>query len=118
MNFLGNLFGSSIPSIEPKQLYKQLNNGNKPFLLDVREPVEFNESHVAGAVLLPLGKLRLQMEKLPKEQEIVCICASGNRSSTAVRLLRAAGYNATNAKGGMYAWQMANLPTKRGMDHA
>jgi rhodanese-related sulfurtransferase len=54
------------------------------------------------------------MKELPKEREIVCVCASGNRSSSATRMLTGAGYNAINMKGGMSAWTRAKLAVKKG----
>jgi rhodanese-related sulfurtransferase len=54
------------------------------------------------------------MKELPPEREIVCVCASGNRSSSATRMLTGAGYNAVNMKGGMSAWRRADLAVKKG----
>jgi rhodanese-related sulfurtransferase len=115
MDFLSGLFGSSIPSISAAELNEKNKKANRPFLLDVRQPEEFREGHIAGAKLIPLGELRARMNELPKDREIVCICASGNRSSSAARQLTSAGYNAINMKGGMFVWQRAALPIKKGM---
>jgi rhodanese-related sulfurtransferase len=58
------------------------------------------------------------MNEVPRDQEIVCICASGHRSVPAVHTLKTAGYNASSMKNGMIAWQMAKLPVQRGMENA
>jgi rhodanese-related sulfurtransferase len=54
------------------------------------------------------------MKELPQSKEIVCVCASGNRSGSAARMLAKAGYNAVNMKGGMLAWRRANLSVRKG----
>lgn len=84
------------------------------FLLDVRQPEEFREGHIAGARLIPLGDLEKRLKDLPGNREIVCVCRSGNRSGTAARKLAAAGYKVSNLRGGMIAWARAGLPVKRG----
>jgi len=58
-----------------------------------------------------LGK---RINELPKDREIVCVCASGSRSRSATKLLVKAGYNAFDMKGGMFMWQRAQLPVKNG----
>jgi rhodanese-related sulfurtransferase len=115
MDFLSGLFGSSLPSISAAELNEKITQANRPFLLDVRQPEEFREGHIAGAKLIPLGELHARMKELPKDKEIVCVCASGSRSSSAVRQLTSAGFNVLNMKGGMFVWQRAALPVKKGM---
>ncbi|CAG0943455.1 partial thiosulfate sulfurtransferase, partial [Anaerolineae bacterium] len=48
------------------------------FILDVREPSEWNEFHVPGSTLIPLGSLAARVNELPRDQEIVVVCRSGN----------------------------------------
>ena len=86
-----------------------------PYLMDVREPGEFQNGHIEGVKVIPLGKLGNSLNKLPKDREILCVCQSGNRSSSAARLLIEAGYLAVNLNGGMFGWSRAGLPVKRGM---
>jgi rhodanese-related sulfurtransferase len=71
-----------------------------PFVLDVREPSEFAAGSVPGAVNIPLGQLRDRLGELPKDREIWAHCRSGQRSHTAVRILRQLGYEARNLSGG------------------
>jgi rhodanese-related sulfurtransferase len=54
------------------------------------------------------------MKELPQNREIVCVCASGNRSSSATRLLVKSGFHASNMQGGMLSWRRASLPVKKG----
>jgi rhodanese-related sulfurtransferase len=53
------------------------------------------------------------MKELPKDREIVCVCRSGHRSKSAAKQLVAAGYSASNMKGGMLAWGWSKLPVKK-----
>jgi rhodanese-related sulfurtransferase len=115
MDLLAGLFGSSVSSISVTELNEKIKKANRPFILDVRQPEEFREGHIAGAKLIPLGELRARMQELPKDREIVCVCASGSRSSSATRQLASAGFNVINMKGGMFVWQRAALPVKQGM---
>ena len=83
-------------------------------VLDVRQPDEYAESHVKGSTLIPLDQLALRFDELPKDQEIMVICRSGNRSGIATGLLQRAGFKASNVKGSMLAWQKHTLPVERG----
>jgi len=114
MNLLESHLGKPVESINVKKLDEKLKNGKKPFVLDVRQPAEYQSGHITGAKLIPLGELRNRMNELPENREIVCVCASGNRSGSATRMLTKAGFEATNMQGGMLAWQRSNLPIKKG----
>ena len=113
MSLFSALFGPSVPTMKPTEVQEKLKNGNRPFLLDVREKQELREGYISGAKLIPLRQLSGRIKELPKDREIVCVCRSGNRSRSAARQLIAAGYSASNMKGGMLAWGWSKLPTKR-----
>ena len=115
MNFLGSFFGEPVPTLSVLELYKEIENGKQPFLLDVRQPAEFRLGHIAGVKLIPLGELDRRIKEVPRDREIVCICASGHRSVPAVQQLQAAGYTASSLQNGMIAWQMAKLPINKGI---
>ena len=115
MGFLSFIFGDSVPTLSALDLQKKLKNGNKPFVLDVRQPEEFRLGHIPGAKLIPLGDLSRRIKEVPIKREIVCICATGHRSIPAVHKLMAAGYTASSIKNGMIAWQLARLPINKGM---
>jgi rhodanese-related sulfurtransferase len=114
VSFLSKLFGPPVPSIDAVTLQAKLNEKPKPLVLDVREPSEYAAGHIAGSTLLPLHQLAGRMSELPKDREIVCVCASGSRSSSAARQLTSAGYTVLNLNGGMSWWTHAGLPVKRG----
>ncbi len=85
------------------------------YLLDVREVSEWNEAHVEGAVLIPLGELQSRISEIPTDQDVLIICRSGNRSGQARDLLRAAGLmRTTSISGGINAWIAAGFPVVTG----
>ena len=116
MNFLSRFFGPPLPALNAQELSEKLKGGGskRPLVVDVRQLEEYREGHIAGAKLIPLGELGQRMKDLPKEREIVCVCASGSRSRSATKTLIGAGYKAIDMKGGMATWQRAGLPVKKG----
>ena len=112
---LQRLFGrapADASEIEPAEAKRRQDAGAK--LVDVREPSEWNAGHAPGATHIPLGQLPDRLDKLPKDRDVLFICASGNRSRTATRYARQAGLTrAFNVGGGMGAWRRAGLPVKR-----
>ena len=73
-------------------------------LLDVRQPEEIATENVPGAVNIPLGALRNQLDKLPRDQEINVFCRSGQRSYYATRILLQNGFKVRNISGGMLSF--------------
>ena len=66
-------------------------------IIDVREPAEFEEGHVEGAVNIPLGDIMKRLDEIPKDDEVVVYCRSGGRAGVAVQGLGSMGYtNITN----------------------
>jgi rhodanese-related sulfurtransferase len=114
MNFFELLFGKPVSTINAQELNGRLKNGKRPLVIDVRQPDEYRTGHILGAKLIPLNKLSSRMDDLPQSREIVCVCASGNRSGSATQMLIKAGFNAVNLKGGMNSWRRANFPVKKG----
>jgi len=113
MNFFSKLFGAATPMLSATELNEKLKFGKHPLVIDVRQPEEFRLGHIAGAKLIPLGELRKHMSELPQGREIVCVCASGNRSNSAARTLAKAGYTVFDMQGGMLAWRRAKLPVQK-----
>ncbi len=114
MNFLEAIFGKPVSNLDAVELSEKLKNGKHPLVIDVRQPDEYRTGHIAGAKLVPLGDLNRKMKDLPKSREIVCVCASGNRSQSATRILMQAGYTVYNMKGGMLSWRRAGFSVKKG----
>ena len=85
------------------------------FILDVRQPEEWNESHIPGATLIPLGELASRVNEVPKDQEIVVVCRSGNRSQQGRDILLQAGFEkVTSMAGGVNQWSAAGFETVSG----
>jgi len=84
-------------------------------MLDVREQSEWNEVHMPGATLIPLGQLANRLKDLPKDKEIVVVCRSGNRSATGRDILKQAGFTSvTSMAGGMNDWQAKGFAVATG----
>lgn len=95
--------------ITVQELKEKIDNDEKVFILDVREPFEKFQSDIEyeQKLLIPLGDLSGRMSELDdfKEKEIVCLCRSGNRSGKACTLLEKEGFgNVKNLKGGINQW--------------
>lgn len=115
---LWSMFGNRIRGIKEvdSTAALQLINHKDAVVLDVREPDEYQAGHVLNARLIPLGKLKERIAELEKhkDQPIVVVCRSGNRSGTACVMLGKQGFTqAYNLAGGMMAWQKASLPVEK-----
>ena len=73
---------------------------DKIFMLDVRDPSEYEKGHIDGAENIPLNDLRRRMGELPKNQEIWLYCQEGQRAYYAARVLNQHGYDTKNISGG------------------
>jgi adenylyltransferase/sulfurtransferase len=95
---------AKIPEIQPEELKRRLDAGEDIFILDVREPHEYQICNIGGH-LIPLGDLPKRVCELDSSREIVVHCKSGGRSAKAVEFLRQAGFErASNLTGGILAW--------------
>ncbi|RYY38919.1 MAG: rhodanese-like domain-containing protein [Chitinophagaceae bacterium] len=96
-------------NISVDELKARMDRGEKINLIDVREPHEYTESHIAGSRLYPLGKIQtMQVDELEdlKDEEVILQCRSGHRSMMAALVLDQLGFrNTSNLVGGILAWQ-------------
>jgi rhodanese-related sulfurtransferase len=83
-------------------------------VIDVREPFEYTDGHVPGAVLIPLRQLASRAAELPRGVPVYVVCASGNRSLSGAEFLAASGVDAWSVRGGTGAWSRAGRPVVRG----
>jgi adenylyltransferase/sulfurtransferase len=103
---------SADAELDPVELKQMLDGGKEVFMLDVREPHEWQICRIAGAHLIPLGQLAARMNQLDSADEIVAYCRSGVRSAKAVDLLRKSGFKKIkNLRGGILAWSDKVDPT-------
>ena len=95
---------TTAPEIQPEELKRRLDAGEDIYILDVREPHEYQICNLNGH-LIPLGDLPKRMNELDSSREIVAHCRSGVRSGKAVDFLRQAGFRKVkNLAGGILAW--------------
>ena len=94
--------------ITPRAAKRRLDHGEELFILDVREPIEYQMSRLPSSTLIPLGQLTARAETelgLRRDQEIIVVCHHGNRSQVATRWLREQGFKrAKNLDGGIDRW--------------
>ncbi|MBM4236732.1 MAG: MBL fold metallo-hydrolase [Firmicutes bacterium] len=94
--------------ISAEELHDLLQKGDNLVLLDVRAPLEFEESHIEGAVNIPVADLRTRYNELDPAKTTVLICSSGNRSSLGVSILKQHGFeDVINVAGGMTGYSAA-----------
>jgi len=79
----------------------------KGWLLDVREPHEWDAGHAEQAHSLPMSQIQDRFGELPTDEPLIVVCQAGYRSSRVTAALIDAGYDATNVDGGMLSWVQA-----------
>ena len=112
--------------IDPEELKKKIDNNEDIFLLDVRTPQEYEAWRISyenhnNPKLIPVDRLFMKdptlLEEIPKEKEIVTVCAHGNRSMIAAKILTQLGYRVKSVKGGMAGWNkvydVAEIPVPK-----
>ena len=100
-----------IPCDDAKRLIKEKNAQ----LVDVRTPEEFAMSKLPGAINIPLQDIdRVGERMLEAEVPVIVFCRSGQRSFSACKTLKKAGFTAvSNLQGGIMAWQNQNMPVSK-----
>lgn len=104
----GGTAATNASTINVDEAYQKFQAGE--FVLDVRTQEEWNDYHIEGTTHIPLDELPNRLSELPKDQEIVVICHSGNRSQQGRDILLDAGFNATSVTGGLLAWHEKGFP--------
>jgi rhodanese-related sulfurtransferase len=101
------------PEVTVVQASKMRDQG--AFILDVREPSEWEQFHIPGATLIPLGQLPDRLNEVPKDHPVVVVCRTGHRSASGRDILLGAGFpQVTSIAGGMTEWQAQGLPIATG----
>lgn len=94
-----------VDEIAPKDLAARLESGDRPILLDVRQPEELAIVKLDGVTHIPLDELTTRTDELEPDAEIVCICHHGMRSMSAAAFLESRDFTKViNLTGGMDAW--------------
>lgn len=110
-NFLATL-PADFYGIQPAAA-KQMMDTLDVFILDVREPAEFKDGRIPGAVNIPIRDLPKRLGDIPKGRPIIVYCGIGHRGAMALVFLRGQGYNVKSILGGYKAWTGANLPVEK-----
>jgi rhodanese-related sulfurtransferase len=95
------------PELSAAELQLLLQSETPPLILDVREPYEWRQVHLADAVHIPMDQVPDRLRELPQAQEIVVLCAHGSRSYGVAAFLLERGYRASNLAGGISRWAAA-----------
>jgi rhodanese-related sulfurtransferase len=91
--------------ITVQELKEKIDNKEDFQLIDVREDFEYETSNIGG-VLIPLGGVLIESDKISKDKPVVVMCRSGKRSAAAIMQLEQQGFiNLSNLRGGILAWQ-------------
>ena len=95
---------NGIPQMTVKELKRRIDAGEDLYILDVREPFEYQIAQIGGK-LIPLNDVPQRLNEIPREREIIVQCKSGGRSQRAAELLKQQGYpSVVNLAGGILAW--------------
>jgi len=95
---------NGIPQLTVKELKARRDAGEDVFLLDVREPYEFQIAQIGGK-LIPQNDVPQRLAEIPRDREIVVHCRSGARSQRIAEFLKQSGYTqVVNLAGGILAW--------------
>jgi adenylyltransferase/sulfurtransferase len=95
------------------ELKRRMDAGDKVFVLDVREPNEYQINRIPGSTLIPLGELPRRYQEIDPDQDIVSLCKMGARSAKAVDFLRSVGFTRIkNLRGGILEWVDKVDPTQ------
>jgi hydroxyacylglutathione hydrolase len=100
-----------VPSVSPAEAREWLRQHAQALVVDVREPGEYASGHVPGAVSVPQADLATRLKELPRDRELLVVCAGGNRSLRAAHFLRQVGFEQViNLDGGTNGWREAGHP--------
>lgn len=93
-------------TITPRQVKDRIANNEKLTIIDVREPEEIALGMIPGAISIPLMQIPDRIKEIPKDEEAILVCRSGNRSGRACDFLAAQGFTRIkNMSGGMLEWE-------------
>ena len=93
---------------------KALLEKGEVFLLDVRTAGEYQQGHLKGAVLIPIGELKKRFQEVPRNKPVLIYCAVGARSGSAATFLADKGYgNIYNMQDGIAGWDRNGYPILR-----
>lgn len=103
--FCGMTPPPTVPTLTVQELHDKRMQGEDHFLLDVREPDEYESARITGSILIPLGQVTARAAEIPQDKPVFVHCRSGMRSAKAVAALQELGYTQVwSVSGGIIAW--------------
>lgn len=100
----------NISSFDAKEMYD-----NKIKFIDVREEAEHEAARIPNTILIPMSEIQNRIEEIPKDEQVVIYCRTGNRSGILIQQLIQSGYtNLYNLEHGIIDWHQKNLPVDIG----
>ncbi len=105
---------TTVPEVDVDRLAEVRAEG--AWVLDVRQPDEYEAGHVPGAHLIPLDQLPTRHTEVPHGEDVYVVCRGGGRSAVATEALNGAGYRAVNVAGGTQGWVEAGNPVVSGTE--
>lgn len=110
---LGWLKRTPVVTLTPRDAYERHRTGEIA-LIDVREPGEWRQMRIPGAINVPLSRLPQSLDTLPRDRKIVLYCLSGARSASAFQHCQKSGVPVeAHIGGGITAWRLAGLPLEQ-----
>ncbi len=104
---------STLPATVDVETVAAVRDNPDVYLLDVREQWEYDEGHIPGITLIPMGDIPARLDDIPTDKEVIVTCRTGNRSGQVADYLRQQGFeNIHNMDGGIVAWEAAGLPVE------
>jgi rhodanese-related sulfurtransferase len=101
------LQGGRVPQVDVDTLERALQH-DRAYVLDVREPEEYDTAHVPGAINIPQAELASRLDRIPRDRPLYAICQGGFRSRRAAQFLRQVGFESVvNVDGGTSEWMEA-----------
>ncbi|HEB82661.1 MAG TPA: rhodanese-like domain-containing protein [Gammaproteobacteria bacterium] len=99
--------------LSPSMATRLMNNHDDALVIDLRAEAEYKKGHIKGAINIPLKTLAKKLPDLSADRHrpVLVYCNSGNTATSAIRMLKKAGFEkVNNLEGGILAWKEANMP--------
>lgn len=105
---------NALPDTVDASMVAAIKDQEGVWVLDVREQSEYDEGHIPGVTLIPMGEVPNRLSEIPTDQQVIVTCRSGNRSGQITEYLREQGFtNVHNMEGGILAWQAAGFEVEK-----
>lgn len=105
INMAGFIAAGVLRGDHPIAHWSDIMQDTNAFVVDVRDPSEFEQGHYPTAMLLPVDQLRSSLDQLPKDRPIYVYCRVGQRGYIATRILLQHGFEVRNLSGGYLTYQ-------------